>query len=257
MVVYECERCCKKWKHKNNYTRHINRKYKCDIKDDSLSMNDDNNISQSTKYESLMKKMDEILEYNKKLEKKVDKFEKKADKLEKELAEIKKKPSVKINITINIMPFGKEDLSILSEDENIYILCKSYSCLYELIELVHFNKSRKKFHNIYIPTMKDRSNIMIYDGKNWILQNKNEVLDQLKTNMLDHIEDKLNEYKDTERLPVRKQENVEDFLDKMKKNDKYEKKVLKEIELLLYNKRNITLDTKKINNKSQKIEYNN
>lgn len=135
----------------------------------------------------------------------------------------------------------------MTENENLELLYRGYQSIYAIIEHVHFNKNKKEYHNIYMPTRKDKKYVMIYDGNDWILQDKNVTIKDLKDNIVYHIDKKFKEYRDTEKLPNNKKKSISGFLQKIETENDYNIEVSNNIELLLYNKRNIVLNTKKMN----------
>ena len=78
------------------------------------------------------------------------------------------------NNYINIVPFGKEDLTKLTDNECKIILKKCFNSVPALVEKLHFDKDHTENHNIYISNMRDDF-VLVYDGKIWKLKNRTEI----------------------------------------------------------------------------------
>ena len=86
------------------------------------------------------------------------------------------------NNTINIIPFGTEKLkNIISNKEMFHILNKHNLCINESIKLVHFNNKKPEYKNIFITNLKDKY-AYIFDGDNFIIKEKEEILNELLDN---------------------------------------------------------------------------
>lgn len=142
---------------------------------------------------------------------------------------------------IKIVAYGKEDMSKITKREWKNLLCKRYRSIEELTDMVHFSKNKPENHNIYIPNIKSRY-IMVYDGKKWNLKDRTNVLDDLYDEKAYIIFDKFDELKSELTFHI-----VNKFNEIKNEYDKEEIKsvLMKDIELLLYNKRNIPILTKR------------
>jgi uncharacterized C2H2 Zn-finger protein len=137
------------------------------------------------------------------------------------------------NITINA--YGKEDLSHITDNDYKSIFNKCNSAIPMLIDLIHFNEKNTENANVYISNMRSQF-AYIYDGKKWILKNKDELIDDIYDNkciiLLEKYDDLKNILND---LTVR---HFEHFKNKYDSND-MKKNVSNRIELLLYNNRTL------------------
>ena len=137
------------------------------------------------------------------------------------------------NITINA--YGKEDLSHITETDYKNIFNKCNSAIPMLIDLVHFNEDKPENANVYISNMRSQF-AYIYDGKKWILKNKDELIDDIYDNkciiLLEKYDDLKNILND---ITIR---HFEHFKNKYDSNAMKEN-VSNRIELLLYNNRNL------------------
>jgi len=304
MVVYKCDRCCKNFKQKIDYIRHLKRKYPCKkvifetptheyfvcqncnkefIRKDSLnrhikkyckkllgknkkkivcnycnkifSRSDSLNrhISKYCKvkkdqeshneiiFQELMKDMDELKEYNKQLINE--------NNILKQNRTIKANNSfnnTQNNITnnqqnIKLVAFGKEDMSFIVEEVSKKILNKGFMSVPVLTKYTHFNNNIPEYNNIYISNMRNNY-IMVYDGEKWNLRNREIILDDLLNIKSDFLIEQFDQYKDElDESTLRKfgrfmNQQHEDFAIN---------EIKKELKLILYNNRNIPLETKK------------
>ncbi len=144
------------------------------------------------------------------------------------------------NININLIAFGKEDLYEIDDKITIAILKKGYQSISNLIKYTHFNKNKPELHNVYISNIKNNY-ANIFDGQDWILQKKLEVINQLFDDSQCFLIDKYKELEDNLCEITKKKfgrfmnEDDDTVIDNLK-ND---------IVLMLYNKRDIPINTKK------------
>lgn len=137
------------------------------------------------------------------------------------------------NIILN--SYHNTDMSYLSEKDYITCLATSSGAVRTLIEKTHFDNRYPQNHNIYINNIRSKY-IKIYDGKKWIVEDQEEVLDDI----IDHSHCML-DMKSMQLLT-----NSAKYDDVISKYEKYVsqrdseaviKKVRDELRLLLYNKR--------------------
>ena len=100
------------------------------------------------------------------------------------------------NITINLYPYGKEDMDRI---DNRYIenaINKIFYSPLEFVKQVHFNDKYPEYHNIYISNIKDKY-AMLYDGNNWTLTRRIELINRLYEDKKNYIEDIMEEFIDS------------------------------------------------------------
>jgi len=71
-----------------------------------------------------------------------------------------------INQTINIVGFGKEDISKLDKKEIFRCLKSGFCYPTEMTMYINFNENFPENHNIQIPNVRE-NNVRYYDGKSW------------------------------------------------------------------------------------------
>lgn len=255
MKEYKCEDCNKIFSQKCHFINHKNRKNKCNaIKEDNICKYCNKEF---TKKSSLTRHIKNVCYKEKEIYKKLEELEKEKNKLEKQLNK-KKKLDKKIldkqksitnnitnniinnnitnnnNITINLYPYGKEDMDRIDKRYIEKAINKIFYSPLELVKQVHFNDKYPEYHNIFIPNIKGNY-IKIHRGDNkWDIVPKKEYIDELYVNKKNYIEDKYYENKD--KYSNIKQERLDKFIDS--ENDgKTATDIKKYIEYLLYNEK--------------------
>lgn len=159
------------------------------------------------------------------------------------------------NLTFNIVPFGKEiGIDAISEAKYREIVYRGYSSICKLIDQIHFNEDIPENHNVCIKNL--RTNYAnTFDGETWELRDKEEVIDQListKYELLEEMYDKLtsgNKKRINENRAIGFVRLKEDY----DNNEKTMKRLRNDVELQLYNRRHITLKTKKKHDEQLKL----
>jgi hypothetical protein len=229
---YKCKHCNKIFKQNNNYNRHI--RNNCKVQKESKEEKE--NI-----YQELVKQMKKLEDQNKELCEELKKM--KSNTITKNSNNTKNvKNSNNTNNTINLVAFGKEDLSHITEEVYKKILGKGTQSILELINNVHFNENKPEHCNVYISNIRDKY-AMIYDGKEWILKNQDNVITDLleykKDNLIDKFDDLLDKLSPSTIVKFKR------FLDKAD-DDETINMIKKDIKLLLYNKRKVSMGLTKL-----------
>lgn len=150
---------------------------------------------------------------------------------------------------INIVPHGKEPLNENKSNDLLLIIAtkKGYNAVLEIITRVHFNENYPEFQNIYVPNIKN-NNVMVYNQK-WELKSIEEVISNLHDTKSDYII----ENKDIfyEHLNINEQLVYARWAARLCNRNSAEYKeyitdMHKKIKLLMYNKRDMVLATKKL-----------
>jgi len=270
MNSYKCNTCNKIFNRKWNLIRHENKKNPCTITPPTTANSTPPKTAklrqiikcnychkEFTRKDSLNKHLKSRCKIKKQIE--LDKEEifqsliKKVEQLEKQNNELSltinntnsnntiNNTQINNNNNIKLVAFGKEDMSFIVDEVSKRILNKGFRSVPVLTHYTHFDKNRPEYHNIYISNMRN-SFIMIYDGKKWNLKNRNEVLDDLISNKTDYLIEQFDEFKDV--LDESTLKKFGRFL-----NDQDEEYVINsikdELKLILYNNRNLPLETKK------------
>ena len=231
-----CNYCNKLYSSKSSLCRHIN--HNCKVYK-----------AQNKEKEDIYNELKRLREENKVIKKELEDYKKKNNNKNVIMNNTTNNNTTNNNTTNNtinnnliMFSFGKEDISKIETNEILKAIKMGFHSTLKLTDTIHFNPKHPEYHNVYIPSMKDKY-AMIYKNENWQLVNKQDLVDEIYDNKKDYIE-----------------ENVEDFYNIMSNsqknalnrwlladehNDKRISKIKDRMKLLLYNKRHIPMTTKK------------
>jgi hypothetical protein len=248
---YDCTYCGTKFTSKTNMYRHM--RTNCKVKKSE-------DVHRNSIYEKLLqieeynKKLEEhnkkLEEHNKRLASTARKLETTTKKLKNEIKDIKHARNVVNNVNnsvnninngivanITLVGYGKEDISKMDKKDMLKVLQTGYNSAIRLTETLHFNPKYPEYHNIYITNMKDKY-AMMFDGQNWTLTMKEELINKIYDDKKNFIEENLDEF--IESLSASRKQALERWLD-TDNNDKKIKDIKENIKLLLYNSRNLVM----------------
>lgn len=236
---FKCEFCGKTFTTSTSMYRHVN--HTCKIK-----KTEDRNRDQI--YERLValeKRSSEFEQENKQLKKKMVTLEKNTQ----EQSTVTNNTTLNTNNTnninngivahINLIGYGKEDLSKIDKMDILRAIQSGYDSTIKLTETLHFNPKYPEYHNIYITNVKDKY-AMMYDGKDWNLTMKEELINKIYDDKKNYIEENIDEF--IESLTTSRKKALDRWLE----TDDADERIIKvknEIKLLLYNKRNLIIDS--------------
>ena len=233
--LYECEYCNKQFNSRQGRWKHL-KICKEKLKDDEDKENLLNLV------EMLNKQLDEQREQlNKQLEEQREQIKEQNE----QIKELIKKAGVNIgtqnNIqnNIQILAYGNSDISHLTDKDYVKCLKHSNFCIPHLIKEIHFNPKKPENHNIYISNLKNNY-VMIYNGHKWMLNDREESIQNLIDDKESIIEQKLEEWIENGNKYPDIMKKFNKYLEK-KENDKVINKVKSEIKLMLFNNRDIML----------------
>jgi hypothetical protein len=154
------------------------------------------------------------------------------------------------NSTVNIqlVAFGKEDKSKLTNKEILKLLNHGYHSVPALLKAIHFDKNRPENHNIYISN--DRASVVqVFDGERWNAVDRTETIQNLFNDGRDFLLTKAEEFNEREKpLTDRAKKMVLKFERFDNDVDEYpvkKKEIFTMIRNMLYNERNMVENTKK------------
>jgi len=277
--MFNCQKCKTKFKSKQNLNYHLTKKVcytgtfeckyckKCFVTNGSMYrhiqtsckiIKEDNNNKNV-----ILERLIRLEEDNIKMKKDNERIKKENDKLKKEMKKIKcENKTVNINTinngainngainngainngTINnivLIGYGKEDLAKIDKQDILKSLKKGFYSTLHLAEAVHFNPKYPEYHNVYISNIRDKY-AMMYDGLDWALTRKTELIDRLYEDKKNYIEDNMEEFIDS--LTESQVKALQRWLDTEDNHDRI-KEIKDKIKLLLYNKRGIIINSK-------------
>jgi len=180
MVQYKCERCTKIFKNKYDYTRHLNRKFKCKIVYTDDSENSDNKNDTDTKQDKVINQKKHLCQYcnnyyssasylNKHIKNscKIKKQIKdcKIDMIKNEIInnEVNDDNSVNVfNNNVNFLMLEEEQLDLLTDDDLYKLTNNRYDSIPELFD--NINKDRLVVNYTFISNLEC---IIAYNGTHW------------------------------------------------------------------------------------------
>ena len=226
-----CEFCNKEYIHKSSLDRH---QKTCPEKVAQEEPVDTDKQEIFTMFAKMQEQIDELRKENKEL---------KSTKTSKAInnGNINNVNGDMIVNNIMLVGYGKEDLSKVDQADLLRGMRSGFNSTLNLIDAVHFNPKYPEFHNVYISSMKNKY-AMMYDGSNWALVMKDDLIDKLYDDKRNYIEENLDEFLDSLTRSQRKAlHRWMDADDTQSDNHPYIKKIKNDIKLLLYNKRNLAL----------------
>lgn len=149
------------------------------------------------------------------------------------------------NVVQNIVlvGYGQEEVNKIDQKMLLRAIGRGFQSTVNLTETIHFNPKHPEFHNVYIPSIKDKY-AMKYDGKNWNLVDKNGLIDEIYNEKRDYVAYNRNDFYDD--LTEAQIASLEKWLmfDENNPEDACIKSIKADIKLMLYNKKNIPIATK-------------
>ena len=142
-----------------------------------------------------------------------------------------------IQQNIKILAYDNTDVSHLTDKDYLKCLNHSNFCIPHLIEKIHFNPKKPENHNIYISNLKNNY-VMIYNGNKWMLNNRDESIENLILEKESMIVQKLEEWIENGNKYPEIMKKFNRYIEK-KENDKVIDKVKEEIKLMLFNNRDV------------------
>lgn len=209
LPIYTCEFCNTEYKYKKNYTRHLQT---CDKKDSVIAVTKDFDIPNDV-MASFIKSwkrnpsgIGELAKHN---------FEASSSGIIGNGNIIQSQTNNHIaqqtvidnsnqtinnivqNNTINIMPFGKEDLSTLTEEVRKAIYCRGFSSFEELINELYKNVNNI---NIYISNKREGTVKFINDKMEVEVGDLQDAVEKIVESKKDILEDILDEFRGTQNI---------------------------------------------------------
>jgi len=140
------------------------------------------------------------------------------------------------NIVNIVLPHKTPSLDHLTDEDYFNLLGRSLMSIPLMIEKIHFNKDVPENHNIYIPDIKNKY-AMLYNGMEWSLHNKDEIIDNMIADNEMRLEDWLSREDIQEKYPVAFKRF--EFYLKLKEKSANVNRMKEDVLLVLYNKRNM------------------
>lgn len=285
MTIYKCPRCKLTFRFKSKYLIHIDRKKICEVVPEAneepinniIDRDNERNKCQYcnktfTRNTTLKNHMNKICKLknvqnnvNTDMQGKIDNLEKelmnqKIMFLERENEQLRKGKAVQkvtnnikeVNIQnivqnniIQLNPFGKEDLSHITDDNYIALLNKGFNGIQAALLKIYFDIDKPQNHNIILSNYQNGI-IKLFTGERWEIKKDKEQIIDLNDKIFYILQDKCEELIQKNVLDnniIQKHERFKDSYEDdttTTKNDNYQ-----ETKQTLYNKRNIPIETKR------------
>ena len=102
-----------------------------------------------------------------------------------------------LDITININPFGQEDLSHLTQEDKKSIIQSGHQCILKYIDKVHLNDSKPENHNLLITNIRSGLIQVFKKSGLWEHHDCNEILNTVIDKCYDFTNESYEELKET------------------------------------------------------------
>lgn len=226
MVEYECDKCGKIFQHKNDYSKHNNRKTSCV---DSARIKCDN-CSKYFKHKSSMyhhkKKCCSLTNISTTCIGNVN---------QKIQTNNIQNNNVNVDGNVNVVKFGTENLSYISDDLYKQILGRGLRAVEEFIEHSHFNKRHPENHNLYVANIRDEY-LVLYDGDKWIITKRDEKLEDIIYAKSDYLYEKFKQLYGT--MDIYAIQRFQNFLN-LRGDIKTMTRIKEDLAIQLYNNRKL------------------
>ena len=113
---------------------------------------------------------------------------------------------------------------------------RGFNSVPKLIEAIHFNPDKPQNQNVYIPNIKNKY-AMVWNGKKWVLNSREDIIDDMYDDNSDLLIDKLEQLKEFDKKN-KILNKFKRFMDQKEDSD-IKNKIKEDIKLLLYNNKNL------------------
>jgi len=96
------------------------------------------------------------------------------------------------NITININPFGEENIDSITEKEKIHVLNNLYLAMPQAMKMIHYDIPENR--NFFISNKREKKYITVFDGTHATYDNSTRVKDKICSKVMNYLEEWFNTY---------------------------------------------------------------
>jgi hypothetical protein len=146
------------------------------------------------------------------------------------------------NNNIKLLAFGNEDMSHLVDEVYQKILNKGFKSVPTFVQYLQFNRNSPQNHNVYISNIQTNY-ALVYDGDDWKLKERNDVLQQLIDDKTAILSDKFDEL--LTKLDEHTVRKFQRFLNESGDNEVISN-IKNDLKLLLYNNKKIPEKTREL-----------
>ncbi len=121
------------------------------------------------------------------------------------------------NIIINVNSFGKESLEHITHRDFDKFL-GFFPGFIGFIEKIHFDELTPENHNICLTNMKSRY-MHVFENDNWVLKEKNDIVDRLIMKEYNILNDKFEELEENKQIKEDTMGNFVEFIENYKNKE--------------------------------------
>jgi hypothetical protein len=96
------------------------------------------------------------------------------------------------NITININPFGKENIDSITEKEKIHVLNNLYLAMPQAMKMIHYDIPENR--NFFISNKREKKYITVFDGTHTTYNTSTKMKDKICSKVMNYLEEWFNTY---------------------------------------------------------------
>ncbi len=255
--MYKCNECNYNTNSEAFYNRHLNKKKSCNSKIKkkitceycNILFTNINNYYRHKKFNcKILKQIKKDNEIELKLEDlKIKLKEELKEELKKELKNNIINNTINNNYnttnnTINIVAYGKEDMSIIDKEDLKSIFKDGSHSIQKILKLVNFNKKYPENHNIFSNNLKN-DYVKLYNGETWEMHKYGTAFFLILNEKLYYLRNKFNEM--VNEIDMETFTNFDDFIEDFD-DCKLEPNMQQNLKLFLYNNRHYAKRTHKL-----------
>ncbi len=239
--LFNCEYCNEEYTLETNLNRHMKKCIKKKEKEQEQH-------EEEKSFVYLQQLVDKL---NKQLEENLHQLEEK----DKQINELIKKTGITNNITNNnnifIYSLANTSLDHLTDKDMYDCVNSCILSVPNLVKNIHFNPNVPENHNIYLTNIRNNY-IMVFNGKQWEIRNRDETIEDMININEFRLEDWVSN-EEVQKMYPKAMKKFELYMKKREENGVIDT-IKNEIKMLLYNKKDIVIETR---NKNKKLVLKN
>ena len=230
-----CSFCGKQYKYRQGLSKHLKQ---CELREQEENIND---------WKTLVGLLNEKLEQQQyQMQEQKKEFQKMLDKRDTQINQLIEKVGITSNTfiqnmhnntTIKLLGYKETDTSHLTDEDYKECVSRVNLSVPHLIQKLHFNKDKPENHNIYISNLKNKY-MLIYDGEKWNYKKREKGINDLLDDGNYLLEYKIEEWLEKGNHYPKTMKKFKNYMKNIE-NDEIIQMIKDEIQLLLYNNRNL------------------
>jgi hypothetical protein len=268
MVQYKCKNCKKIFNKKSNYENHINRKNPCQFSEKApkLPVIKCNYCKKQYSRRDVCNKHQKTCKQFIKETNIKQKMGNKNQVINGENGVINYKNKITNNISIinhnyNLVPFGKEGIDHLDDEDKISIFCSKDNPMVKIILKTNLDPKKIYYHNVGILDLHS-ANGSIFDGKKWVSEKNDIIVEKLlnskEADLLEVHDDIREQFSDKKNKTIENKlvELAHTIRPSTESQIKLKKKLMASLKTSLYNHRDLAISAKKMTDQLRTITEN-